>query len=94
MPNDLVPSEVDQPRGLASRVKGALKPVAATLGPGALVGAIYLASGTHWMAFKATIAGWGIPAGATVFAAPLVAVAAVLGVRYLVRLMRDGDEAS
>jgi hypothetical protein len=73
-------------------VRGAIAPVTATLAPGALVGAIYLATGTHWESFKATLATWGVSPGAATFAAPAVAVMAVLGVRYLIRLMRGGDD--
>jgi hypothetical protein len=72
---------------LRERIRGAIAPVTETAVPGALIGALYLTTGTHWETLKATLGGWGVPIGATVFAAPAVGIAAVVALRYLWRLV-------
>ncbi len=94
MTNDLIPSPPDAPLSVAARVKQALAPVAATAVPGALMGGIYLTTGTHWESLKATLAGWGVSPAVSVFFAPVVGVLAVLGVRALIRFARGTDEAA
>jgi hypothetical protein len=90
--NDLQPLERTAPPTLRERVSAALEPVASTVVPGALVGAIYLASGTHWEAAKTVLVSWGVPVTAAVLAAPVVAVGAVFGLRYLWRMMRPARD--
>ena len=86
--NDLVPPTAPTALTVRERVRRALAPVASTVVPGALVGAIYLTTGSHWQAAKATLERWGIAPELSVFAAPAVGICAVLGLRYLWRQMR------
>ena len=94
MTDDLVPSREAEPTSIAARAKQALAPVAATAVPGALMGAIYLTTGTHWESLKTALAGWGVSPAVSVFFAPVVGVLAVLGVRTVIRLVRGTDDAS
>lgn len=94
MTDDLVPLREAAPTSITARVKRALAPVVATAVPGVLMGAIYLATGTHWEVLKATLAEWGVSPAISVFFAPVVGVLAVLGVRNLIRFVRGTDDAS
>lgn len=82
----------DEPRPLSTRerVRAALAPVASSVVPGAGAAALYLATGTHWQVFKATLASWGIAPALGALLAPLVGIGAVAAIRYGLRQLDLG----
>ena len=57
--------------------------------PGAAVGAGYLMVGSHWDVFKAWLAGLGIAPEVSTFGAPVVLIAAIVGLRRALRAAPD-----
>ncbi len=90
--HDLQPTKTPRDVTVGDRVRGALAPVTASVVPGTLVGALYLATGSHWAAMKATVAAWGVAPNLAALAAPVVGIAAVAACRYLWRLANPPDD--
>ena len=89
--HELQPTKSPGEVTVRERVRGALAPVTGSVVPGTLVGALYLVTGSHWAAMKATVAAWGLAPSVAALAAPIVGITAVAACRYLWRLANPPD---
>jgi formate hydrogenlyase subunit 3/multisubunit Na+/H+ antiporter MnhD subunit len=75
----------ERPPSPSRRLRAALAPLTEVIVPGAAVGAGYLMMGSHWEVFKTWLAGLGIAPEISTFGAPVVVIAAIVGLRRALR---------